>query len=49
MQDILTFTDPAAVYVADVTDNPVWRANLHGYVINPELSETYDYFNLWKS
>ena len=49
LQDILTYTDPAAIYVAEVTDNPVWRSNLHGYVINPELSETYDYYNLWKS
>ena len=49
LQETLTYSDPAAIYVADVTENPVYRATVHGFVINPELNETYDYYSLWKS
>ena len=49
LQENLTNSDPAAIYVADVTENPAYRATVHGFVINPELNETYDYYSLWKS
>lgn len=49
LQSELTFTDPAAIYVADVTENPVYRTTVHGFVINPELDDTYDYYAIWKS
>lgn len=49
LQENLTTSDPAAIYVADVTENPAYRTTLHGFVINPELNETYDYYSMWKS
>jgi peptide/nickel transport system substrate-binding protein len=48
IQTILTVTDPAAVYVADIPDSTVNRRALHGYYFNPVYYGTYDYYSMWK-
>ncbi len=49
VQRILTYDDPASVFVADVTENPVYRSNVHGFVLNPNQEETFPFYSLWKS
>lgn len=49
VQRIVTWTDPAAVFLADLPESTVYRKTLHGYYLNPVYTATYDYYAMWKS
>jgi ABC-type transport system substrate-binding protein len=49
VQNIVTWTDPAAVFLADLPESTVYRTALHGYYLNPVYTATYDYYGMWKS
>jgi ABC-type transport system substrate-binding protein len=49
IQEILTWTDPASVFLADLPESTVYRRSLHGYYLNPVHTATYNYYAMWKS
>jgi ABC-type transport system substrate-binding protein len=49
VQKILSWTDPAAVFLADLPESTVYRKKLHGYYLNPVYTESYNYYAMWKS
>jgi peptide/nickel transport system substrate-binding protein len=49
VQKIVTWTDPAAVFLADLPESTVYRKTLHGYYLNPVYTATYNYYAMWKS
>ncbi|GAC1427687.1 MAG: ABC transporter substrate-binding protein [Chloroflexota bacterium] len=49
LQYILTWSDPAAVYISDTAYQSVYRTTVHGFVVNPTYGNTFEYYPLWKS
>jgi peptide/nickel transport system substrate-binding protein len=49
VQHIVTWDDPAAVFMADLPEAVAYRKNLHGYYLNPVYTATYDLYRMWKS
>jgi peptide/nickel transport system substrate-binding protein len=49
VQKILTWQDPAAVFVADLPESVLYRANVHGYYLNPVYTSTFDFYKISKS
>lgn len=49
VQQIVTWQDPAAVFLADLPESTVYRKSLHGYYLNPVYTATYNYYAMWKS
>jgi peptide/nickel transport system substrate-binding protein len=49
VQQIVTWTDPAAVFLADLPGSTAYRKSLHGYYLNPVYTATYNYYAMWKS
>jgi ABC-type transport system substrate-binding protein len=49
IQNIVTWQDPAAVFLADLPESTVYRKTLHGYNLNPVYTATYPYYAMWKS
>ncbi len=48
IQYILTYADPAAVYISDASNEYVYRASLHGYYSNPIYGYTFDFYTMYK-
>jgi ABC-type transport system substrate-binding protein len=40
--------DPAAVWLAELPDTTAVRRTVHGYLLNPSYTATYDYYALSK-
>jgi len=46
-QEVLV-ADPAAVWLADLPETNAVRRSLHGYLLNPAYTDTFDYYSLSK-
>jgi peptide/nickel transport system substrate-binding protein len=49
VQQIVTWTDPASVFVADLAESTVYSARVHGYYLNPVYTGSFDFYTMWKS
>lgn len=49
IQQILTWSDPAAVAVCDLHDNIVYRSSIKGYYSNPAYVKTFDFYSMSRS
>lgn len=48
IQQILTWSDPAAVFISDASNSYVYRATLHGYYSNPIYGYSFDFYPMYK-
>jgi peptide/nickel transport system substrate-binding protein len=49
IQHIVTWDDPASVFLTDLPEAVAYRKTLHGYYLNPVYTASFDFYNLWKS
>ena len=48
IQERLTWTNPAAVYISDTSYQQVYRAGVHGFYDNPTYGNTFDFYPMYK-
>ena len=49
IQRTLTLDDPAAVFLADLPESVVYRTSVHGYYLNPVYTQSFAFYQMWKS
>jgi len=48
IQNILTWVDPAAVFISDAGNAYVYRTGIHNYSSNPIYGYTWDFYPMYK-